>query len=236
MKTKILYIEDEPSLGKIVYDTLLIRDFDVVWEQDGALVMSHFNTFSPDLCVLDIMLPNVDGYSLCEQIKSKYPSLPIIFLTAKTETADLVQGFESGGTDYMRKPFSLEELIVRIQNQLKLLQVNTNVKSISDFDFSEHIEIGKFHFYPRQYELITPSRTLKLSSREGDLLHFLAGNGNHISQRKDILMKIWGDDSFFNSRNLDVYIKKLRNYLVEDPNIEIQTLRGKGYLFMVRDH
>lgn len=235
MKTKILYIEDEPNLGKIVYDTLLLRDFDVVWEKDGALVMSHFDTFSPDLCVLDIMLPNIDGYSLCEQIRSKYPSLPIVFLTAKTETTDLVKGFEAGGTDYMRKPFSIEELIARIQNQLQLLQINSKEKNISDFDFSEQIEIGNYSYFPKQYELKAPSGTIKLSSREGDLLHFLAGNGNHISQRKEILLKIWGDDSFFNSRNLDVYIKKLRNYFKEDSNIEIQTLRGKGYLFIVRD-
>lgn len=234
MKTKILYIEDEPNLGKIVYDTLLLRDFDVVWEKDGGLVMSHFDTFSPDLCVLDIMLPNVDGYSLCEQIRSKYPNLPIIFLTAKTETSDLVKGFESGGTDYMKKPFSIEELIIRIQNQLQLLQVNAKEKTISDFDFSEHIEIGNYNYYPKQYELKAPSGSIKLSSREGDLLHFLAANGNHVSQRKEILIKIWGDDSFFNSRNLDVYIKKLRNYFKEDSNIEIQTLRGKGYLFIIR--
>ncbi|MBI9058136.1 MAG: response regulator transcription factor [Labilibaculum sp.] len=235
MKSKILYIEDEPNLGKIVYDTLLLRDFDVVWEKDGGLVMPHFESFNPDLCVLDIMLPNLDGYSLCEQIRSKYPSLPIIFLTAKTETADLVKGFEAGGTDYMRKPFSIEELIARIQNQLQLLQVSVKEKSISDLDFSEQIEIGKYNYYPKQYELKAPSESIKLSSREGDLLHFLVGNGNHISQRKEILLKIWGDDSFFNSRNLDVYIKKLRNYFKEDANVEIQTLRGKGYLFIVKN-
>lgn len=235
MKTKILYIEDEPNLGKIVYDTLLLRDFDVVWEKDGGLVMPNFDSFNPDLCVLDIMLPNLDGYSLCEQIRSKYPSLPIIFLTAKTETVDLVKGFDAGGTDYMRKPFSIEELIARIQNQLHLLQVNANGKLNSDFDCSKHIEIGKYSYYPKQYELKAPSGSIKLSSREGDLLHFLAGNGNHVSQRKEILLKIWGDDSFFNSRNLDVYIKKLRNYFKEDSNVEIQTLRGKGYLFIVKN-
>jgi len=135
----------------------------------------------------------------------------------------------------MKKPFSIEELIARIQNQLQLLQVNAKEKDISDFDFSEQIEIGKYSYYPKQYELKAPSGTIKLSSREGDLLHFLAANGNHISQRKEILLKIWGDDSFFNSRNLDVYIKKLRNYFKEDSNVEIQTLRGKGYLFLVKN-
>ncbi len=232
MKTKILYIEDEPNLGKIVYDTLLLRDFDVVWETDGARVLSHFNHFSPDLCVLDIMLPNVDGYSLCEQMKSKYPLLPIIFLTAKIETEDLVKGFEAGGTDYMRKPFSIEELIARIQNQLLIHNLNSENLSAKDSHAVEKIEMGSYKYFPNRYELVAPSGIIKLSSREGELLHLLAGKGNQIAQRKDILLKIWGDDSYFNSRTLDVYVKKIRNYLSEDPNIKIQTLRGKGYLFL----
>jgi DNA-binding response OmpR family regulator len=114
MKTKILYIEDELFLGKIVRETLEDQGFDVVWETDGASVMNHFSTFMPDVCVVDIMLPNIDGYSLCRQIRGLYPALPIIFLTARTSTADLVKGFESGGTDYIRKPFSMEELLIGI--------------------------------------------------------------------------------------------------------------------------
>lgn len=234
MKTKILYIEDEPNLGKIVYDTLLLRDFDVVWETDGARVLSHFNHFSPNLCVLDIMLPNIDGYTLCEQMKSKYPSLPIIFLTAKTETEDLVKGFEAGGTDYMRKPFSIEELIARIQNQLLIHNLNSENLNAKDSHAVEKIEMGSYQYFPNRYELVAPSGIIKLSSREGELLHLLAGKGNQIAQRKDILLKIWGDDSYFNSRTLDVYVKKIRNYLSEDPKIKIQTLRGKGYLFLVK--
>ncbi|WP_430816879.1 response regulator transcription factor [Carboxylicivirga sp. RSCT41] len=230
MKTKVFYIEDEPNLGKITYDTLKLQGFEVVWETDGGKVMDHFDAFMPDLCVLDIMLPNVDGLSLCQQIKSRYPALPIIFLTAKTDTDDLVKGFEAGGTDYMRKPFSIQELIVRIKNQLTIHQVQATVSN----NDNEEVIIGEYKYLPKRYELIAPSGTINLSSREGELLQMMAGKGSQIIERKDILMKIWGDDSFFNSRNLDVYVKKLRNYFSEDENIEIQTLRGKGYLFLVR--
>jgi len=229
MKTKILYIEDEPYLGKIVKETLQKEDFIVEWRTDGATVLGAFATFSPDICVLDIMLPNVDGYTLCEQIRKHHPSLPIIFLTAKTETADLVNGFEAGGTDYIRKPFSMEELIVRIHNQLKLVEgVKSDLASQP-----EEIILGKYRLYPRRYELCAPSKTIKLSQRDMEVLSLLVAHRNQNFDRKHLLMNVWGDDSFFNSRTLDVYIRKLRNYFAEDPSIEIVTLKGKGYLFLV---
>ena len=234
MKTKILYVEDEPNLGQIVYDTLNLKGFEVIWETDGALVMSHFNHFSPDLCLLDIMLPNVDGFELCQHIRSKFSSLPIIFLTARSETRDLVKGFESGGTDYLKKPFSIEELLVRVENQLRLHQSLETGHYSGNEILSDEIKLGRFKYFPKRYELQTPSETINLSSREGDLLKLLTAKGSKIIDRKEILMTVWGDDSFFNSRNLDVYIRKLRNYFDEDPNIEIQTLRGKGYLFLIR--
>lgn len=229
MKTKILYIEDEVSLGKIVYETLLGQNFDVSWIADGALVMDSFTGFSPDVCVLDIMLPNIDGYTLCRQIKSKFPGLPVIFLTARTETADLVKGFEAGGTDYIKKPFSIEELIVRIGNQLHLAgnhRQGTNEKEVRG--------IGKYVYSPMRYELKTPTRLIKLSQREQEVLSMLTSGINQVIDRKQMLMTIWGDDSFFNSRNLDVYIRKLREYFSEDPSIEIVTLKAKGYLFLVK--
>jgi len=232
MKTKILYIEDELNLGKIVCDTLRLQGFEVVWETDGALALAHFNNFSPDLCVLDVMLPNIDGYVLCQQIKAQFPSLPIIFLTAKVDTVDLVKGFECGGSDYMRKPFSIEELIVRINN-LILIHKGAQ-KSELQQDQHEELRIGKYKYLPKFYELLAPSGTIKLSNREGEVLQLMVSKGSQVIERKELLLSIWGDDSFFNSRNLDVYIKKLRNYFSEDSNIEIQTLRGKGYLFIVR--
>ncbi len=234
MNIKILYIEDEPNLGKIVCDTLKLQGFEVVWETDGAKVMTHFQHFTPDLCLLDIMLPNIDGYNLCKQIRKEFEALPIIFLTAKIETADLVRGFDAGGSEYIKKPFSIEELIARIKNQIRIHGLDPKERLNPKVRISEEIKIGDYIFFPKRYELQAPSGLKALSNREGELLALLINEGNRVVDRKKILLKVWGDDSFFNSRNLDVYIKKLRNYFREDPNIEIQTLRGRGYLFFVR--
>ena len=229
MAVRILYIEDEQHLGRIVKETLEKQGYDVVWETDGAKVMGHFQSYNPQICVLDIMLPHVDGYELCEQIKTFRPELPVIFLTAKTETADLVKGFEAGGTDYIRKPFSIEELMVRIQNQLNL---NTGQGRPSDA-LNEEIKLGSYTYFPQRYELSSPEGLISLSQRDSEILTFLSHSVNRVIDRKKLLMSVWGDDSFFNSRNLDVYIRKLREYFKHDPNIRIQTLKGKGYLFLV---
>jgi len=228
MNTKVLYIEDELFLGKIVKETLESQDFEVIWETDGARVMNRFNNFHPDICVVDIMLPNIDGYSLCRQIRGLYQNLPIIFLTAKVETADLVKGFEAGGTDYIRKPFSMEELIVRINNQLNLTKTNGS----HPVDNDHAINLGSYTFFPGKYELNAPSGILRMSQRDQQVLSMLCANINRVTDRRELLLSVWGDDSFFNSRNLDVYIRKIRTYLREDSSIEIQTIKGKGYLFI----
>lgn len=229
MKKRILYVEDEQSLGKIVTETLEKLEFEVRWETDGKMVMGHLSTFLPDICILDIMLPNIDGYTLCKEISSICPDLPIIFLTARVETADLIKGFEAGGTDYIRKPFSLEELVVRINNQFRI----KGAVKLKPSQISDEIKIGLFTFFPRRYELHTTNGIIKLSQREIQVLNHLVLNLNHVVDRKNLLLTVWGDDSFFNSRNLDVYIRKLRQYFKEDPSILIQTLKGKGYLFLV---
>jgi len=227
MNTKVLYIEDEPFLGRIVSETLHSQGFDIVLVVDGALVLDTLKTFQPDICVLDIMLPNVDGYTLCREIRAAYPSLPVIFLTALSETADLVKGFEAGGSDYVKKPFSMEELIIRINNILNLTSTRRNN---TDFDQV----IGKYRLSLSRYELVSPTVCHKLSVREMDVLTMLTSSINRIVERRDLLLKVWGDDSFFNSRTLDVYMRKLRTLLNEDPDIEIVTLKGKGYLFLVK--
>ncbi len=230
MKIKILYVEDEPFLGKIVEETLEHRGYEVLRKKDGALVMDSFKSFTPDICILDVMLPHVDGFSLGRDIRNLYQNLPIIFLTAKSQTEDLINGFESGGTDYIKKPFSMEELIARINNQILLTQINP----ISQTVINEEFKIGKFQFIPHKYELHSPQNIIKLSHKEAQLLNLLAKHQNQIIDRKSLLLKIWGDDSFFNSRTLDVYIRKIRSYLSEDKCIEIITLKGKGYHFLVQ--
>ncbi len=223
-KVRILYVEDEPFLGRIVKESLESRDYDVHMVADGKDAVPVFNQQRPHICVLDIMLPNRDGYSIAAEIRSSDPRVPIIFVTAKTQTEDVVKGFETGGNDYLRKPFSMEELIVRVNNLLKL---NRGTEAATS-----RISIGKFAFHPNRYELSIGESVRKLSHREAMLLSVLSEHKNVIAQRKDILMRVWGDDSFFNSRNLDVYITKLRDYLREDPAVEIVTIKGVGYRFM----
>lgn len=224
---KILYVEDEPFLGKIVKESLESRGFEVNMVSDGRWVVEEFKKFQPIICVLDIMLPHRDGYALAQDIRQLNPEMPIVFLTAKTQTEDVLKGFQSGGNDYIRKPFSMEELIVRIQNLLQLTHQKATVAIVPNGS----IELGHYTFYPHRYELHHGVQLRKLSHRETELLSILAENLNFTVSRRDILLRVWGDDSFFNSRNLDVYITRLRDYLREDSTLEILTLKGIGYLF-----
>ncbi len=224
MKTKILYVEDEPFLGRIVKESLESRDFEVTMFSDGADVVKVFEKVNPDICVLDIMLPVKDGLRIATELRQMKSTVPIIFVTAKIQTEDVLKGFEMGGNDYIKKPFSMEELIVRINN---LLQLSHQQRA----NLGEIVSIGAFEFNPQRYELKRGDQVRKLSSREASLLAILLENRNGTTHRKDILMKVWGDDSFFNSRNLDVYITKLRDYLKDDPSIEIITIKGVGYHF-----
>ena len=225
-KTKILYVEDETFLGKIVKESLESRGYEVLMESDGNKVLTLFRQGGPDVCVLDVMLPNKDGFTIADEIREIDQAVPIIFLTAKTQTEDVVKGFTLGGNDYIRKPFSMEELIVRIQN---VLRGNSEApkKIVSD-----SVQIGKYNFQLNRQVLTGAGDERKLSFREAELLKLLYENRDKIIDRKDILTLLWGNDSFFNSRNLDVYITKLRSYLKEDPSLEIITIKGIGYRFV----
>ncbi len=223
---KVLYVEDELFLGKIVRESLESRGFEVLMESDGAKVMDLFGKSKPDICVLDVMLPNKDGFAIADEIRETDEAIPIIFLTAKTQTEDVVKGFSLGGNDYIRKPFSMEELIVRIQSLLRNKTENNN-KVTGDF-----VTLGKYSFQLNRQLLSDGKEDKKLSYRESELLKLLYENRGKIIDRKDILNLLWGNDSFFNSRNLDVYITKLRSYLREDPSLEIITIKGIGYRFV----
>jgi DNA-binding response OmpR family regulator len=225
MKTKVLYVEDEPYLGQIVKESLESRHFEVYMATDGRQAAALFDVSKPHICVLDVMLPTKDGYTLAREIRHQSPNIPIIFVTAKTQTNDVLKGFESGGNDYIRKPFSMEELIVRINNLLALAtQQEKNTPDVYRF--------GNFEFNVTRFELKNHNTIRKLSHREAALLQLLVQHKHRTLPRKDILLKLWGDDSFFNSRNLDVYITKLRDYLKVDPSIEIITIKGVGYNFV----
>jgi DNA-binding response OmpR family regulator len=220
-------VEDEPALGKIVKESLQTRNYHVSMAEDGLQGLRIFEKEKFDICVLDIMLPKMDGYTLAQEIRKISPQIPIIFLTAKSQVEDVVKGFQTGGNDYLKKPFSLEELIVRIENLLSL----TNGQNSGN---KQEMVFGKFCFTPSRFDLKYPSGELKrLSYKEAGILMMLLENTNQTVERKEIMMKLWGDDSFFNSRNLDVYITKLRDYLKSDPSIQIITIKGIGYYFSV---
>ncbi|HEY0678651.1 MAG TPA: response regulator transcription factor [Chitinophagaceae bacterium] len=225
-KTKVLYVEDETFLGKIVKESLESRGFEVIMESDGNKVLTLFRQAQPDVCVLDVMLPNKDGFTIADEIRDVDEQVPIIFLTAKTQTDDVIKGFRLGGNDYIRKPFSMEELIIRIQNVLR--NNGETPRKIT----TDSVQIGKYNFQLNRQVLSGGGEDRKLSFREAELLKLLYENRDKIIDRKDILTLLWGNDSFFNSRNLDVYITKLRSYLKQDASLEIITIKGIGYRFV----
>ena len=226
---KILYVEDEAFLAKIVKESLERLEHEVMHLSDGKNVDRIFLDFSPDICVFDIMLPFKNGYELAKEVRHLDNKIPIIFLTAKSQTQDVVTGFEAGGNDYIKKPFSMEELEVRIQNLLKITEGIKKQKTKI-----EVISIGKYYtFYPIKHQLISTSGKKTLSHKESQILDLLCENINGTTERKEILLKVWNDDSYFNSRNLDVYIRKIRGYLSKDDKVNIMTLKGVGYHFLV---
>lgn len=226
MQVKILYVEDELSLGKIVTHALKQTGYDVCYESDGAKVVMAFNKFAPHICVLDVMLPNMSGFDLAKQIKEINNNVPIIFVTAKTQTNDVVEGFKLGANDYLKKPFSIEELIARIDNILTIKKIG--VEQAVD----GNINIGNFIFNTDNQQLSIGNIEYKLSYKEAEILKIFVANKNQIVKRDDILNQLWGSNSFFNSRNLDVYVTKLRGYFKQEDNIELLTIKGIGYRFV----
>lgn len=229
-KTKILYVEDEIFLSKIIKESLESCNYEVCLVRDGRFAEEAFLAFKPDICVLDVMLPNKDGFEIGAYIKNYQPDIPILYLTAKDQTADVVQGFKVGASDYIRKPCSIEELVVRIENLLGLLQKKRQETSPPVYQIS----LGEFTFYTHKYSMEHKTgKSIQLSYKEVELLKLFAQHINQVLHRQTILDHIWGDHSFFNSRTLDVYITKLRGYFKLDPSIKIITLRGVGYHFLI---
>jgi DNA-binding response OmpR family regulator len=226
-KPRILYVEDEIFLAKIVSETLQARGFEIIMDDSGEKAVEKFESTQPDVCVLDVMLPKKDGFTIADEIRDRNEQVPIIFLTAKSEVADVVNGFRIGGNDYLRKPFSMEELIARIENLLR------NKSAAPAEPVAEEVQLGNYTFNMRRQILTHAAEQRKLSYRENELLKVLYQNRDRVVERKDILNLLWGSDSFFNSRNLDVYITKLRGYFKHDPSIEIITVKGVGYRFVL---
>jgi DNA-binding response OmpR family regulator len=223
----VLLVEDEVWLGQIVKDSLEVRGFQVWHATDGAQGLHMFQTHAPDVVVLDVMMPQLDGFTLTERIRSQNAYVPIIFLTARSQTVDVVKGFELGGNDYLKKPFSMDELIVRIKALL-----NRIIPTPSPPE-NEQYQIGQYLFdYPKQ-KLIFKGKDSVLSYRESELLKRLFLQRNQVLERSKVLLDLWGDDNFFNGRSLDVFITHLRNHLKADPHVQIVNIRGIGYKLIV---
>ena len=221
-KIKILLAEDELNLGKIVSENLEAKGYEVIYCIDGEDALEQFHQKNPDFLILDVMMPKKDGFTLAKEIRKENTSIPILFLTAKSQTQDVVKGFHSGGNDYLKKPFSMEELLVRIE---ALLQRNTGVQVQKEDD----ITLGIFTFNPKKQTLKSVANTFQLTSREADLLYHLYLKKNDVLDRSFILKKLWGNDDFFNARSMDVFISKLRKKLKSDAQIQIINVRGFGY-------
>ncbi len=221
----LLLIEDELSLGLIVKDSLEVRGFTVLYASDGDEGLALFQHHQPDVVVTDVMMPRLDGFTLAERIRRENASVPIVFLTARSQTADVVRGFELGGNDYLRKPFSMDELIVRVRALLARPKAAPTAP--------ERLTIGRYEFdFPKQ-KLLIDGRETSLSHREAALLKRLVEQKNEVLERNDVLRELWGDDTFFNGRSLDVFITRLRRHLQADPQIQIVNVRGIGYKLMV---
>jgi two-component system, OmpR family, response regulator TrcR len=227
-KIKLLLVEDEATLGLVIKETLEQQGFDIVHSSNGVEGWDIFKSFNPDICVVDIMMPRKDGLSLVEDIRSVNQHVPVIFLTAKSQTDDVILGFKTGADDYIKKPFSMEELLLRIKALLKRstqLLTEPASEEIKQTDFA----IGHYQLRYTRNELVYDHSIIKLSQRETDLLKMLVIAPNEIVLRKDVLLKLWGDDNFFNARNMDVYISKLRKHLEKDKSLEIINVRGVGF-------
>ena len=220
-KIKIVLAEDEPSLGQILKESLETRGFLVSHAPNGEVAYDYYLKTKPDILVLDVMMPIKDGFTLAKEIRKENTSIPIIFLTAKSQTKDVLDGFEHGGNDYLKKPFSMEELIVRI----KALLDRNKIKK----DTTNKIAIGNYIFNYTKQILHYSSEEVLLTNKESELLFHLSEKQNEVLDRSYILNKLWGNDDFFNARSMDVFISKLRKKLSKDPSIKIINIRGFGY-------
>ncbi len=223
-KTKILLAEDDLQLGFIIKDNLEEAGFQVINCPDGETAWEHYQKVNPDLCILDVNMPYRDGFSLAKKIRQKSDRIPILFLTAKSLEEDKLKGFAAGGDDYILKPFSMKELLSRIQ---VFLRRNKMIVA----DSPQTMTIGNFNFYPAELKLVGEKETVSLTQREAELLEFLCVHPNKVLKREEILSNVWGKNDFFLGRSMDVFMTRLRKLLSVEPSVTIETIHGVGYRF-----
>ena len=227
-KYKILLCEDDSNLGLVLKNFLELNDYEGTLERDGRLGLGAFQREKFDLCLLDVMMPNVDGFTLAEEIRDIDPDVPLFFLSAKTLKEDILQGYRLGADDYITKPFDSDVLMHKIKAIIKRNEEDHKVTDNLEF------ELGAYHFNPKLRELKINGNTQVLSPKENELLKMLAEYKNDLLTREKALKKIWGSDTYFNGRSMDVYIAKLRKYLKEDSTIEIVNIHGNGFRLVVQ--
>jgi DNA-binding response OmpR family regulator len=222
-RIRILLVEDDSNLGLLLKNYLMAKDHDTSLFVNGKQALEAFRNKAFDLCILDIMMPEMDGITLAREIRLLNPQIPLIFLTAKNQQEDILEGFRSGADDYISKPFSMEELIYRIEAILRRASgVTPNKKE-------EFYSIGQYHFDPLRQILSFKEQPVKLTTKESELLELLCRNENLILERNYALKTIWIDDNYFNARSMDVYISRLRKYLGKDASVKIVNVHGRGY-------
>jgi two-component system, OmpR family, response regulator len=222
IKTRILLAEDDESFGILLREYLNAKNFEVELFANGEKALRSFERNHYDICVFDVMMPVKDGFTLAKDIRMINSDIPIIFLTAKSLKEDVLEGFKIGGDDYITKPFSMEELIFRLEAILRRTKGDSS-------EGQSQFKIGEYVFDATKQSLIFNEQERKLTTKEAELLKLLCVNANKILERNFALKSIWVDDSYFNARSMDVYITKLRKYLKEDPNVEIINVHGKGF-------
>jgi two-component system, OmpR family, response regulator len=228
MKNKrILLAEDDTNLGSLLRNYLQAKNYDAFLCANGKEALESFRRNEYNLCILDIMMPEMDGIALAREIRILKPGIPFIFLTAKNQKEDIIEGFITGADDYITKPFSMEELLYRIEAILRRVSEPVERKK------EEIYSLGKYSFDTLKQLLIFEGQTIKLTTKESELLELLCMHKNEILERNYALKAIWIDDNYFNARSMDVYITKLRKYLTKDPSIKILNVHGKGYKLLI---
>ncbi len=227
-KYKLLLVEDDTSLGYLLTEYLKMNNFIIEWVNSGNKALTKLSNHKFDLCILDVMMPEMDGFQLAEKINQKKITIPFLFLTARSLKIDVLKGFSLGAVDYIRKPIDEEELVIRLNRLLGIL--NEKKDKIQDY----HV-IGKYHYFPLTYELKFNNESRHLTARESELLFYLLKNKNYICLHKDILQTIWGKNDYFNQKSLNVFITRLRKYLAKDASIKIENIHTQGFILIIPD-
>lgn len=227
MNTKILLVEDDPNLGFVIKDNLQMKGYDVTLCSDGDAGEKTFFQHPFDLCILDVMMPKKDGFAVAQTIRQKNQQVPILFVTAKSMLEDKIAGFTAGGDDYITKPFSVEELCLRIEVFLR--RANGSLPK-TDTQF----KLGNYLFDSQNLTLLLGTETKTLTQKESDVLKLLCQNQDHVLKREEILKAVWGDDDYFMGRSMDVFISKLRKYLKDDPTVQIVNYHGVGFRLEIK--